>query len=70
MTWDDFSGNLAIYYGREHIMFAPEDNWKAGADNIASMSTFAAFPVPTPDRYETWQEWAKDFTEIINGPSR
>jgi len=70
MTWEDFNGNLAIYYGREPIMFAPEENWKAGAENIAAMSTFSAFPVPNPDKYETWQEWAKDFTEIINGPSR
>ena len=42
---------------------------KTGAENIAAMSTFSAFPVPNPDKYETWQEWAKDFTEIINGPS-
>lgn len=69
MTWEDFNGNLAIYYGREPIMFAPEENWRAGAQNIAAMSTFEAYPVPAHDAFENWQDWAKAFTEIINGPS-
>lgn len=69
MTWEDFSGNLAIYYGREPVMFATEENWRDGAENIASMSTFSAYPVESPDRFENWQDWARAFTEIINGPS-
>jgi len=69
MSWEDWNGNLAIYYGREPIMFTPEENWKAGAQNIAALSTFAAYPVPSPDRFEDWQSWARAFTEIINGPS-
>jgi hypothetical protein len=28
------------------------------------------YPVPLPDTFDTWQDWAKEFTEIINGPSR
>jgi hypothetical protein len=32
--------------------------------------TFGTYPVPSPDTYTTWQEWAREFTTIINGPSR
>jgi hypothetical protein len=28
------------------------------------------YPVPSPDTYQNWQDWAIEFTEIINGPSQ
>ena len=69
MTWEDWNGNLAIYYGQKNIEFSPEEDWKYGAMNIVLSETFGTYPVPSPNTYETWQDWAKDFTEIINGPS-
>lgn len=70
MSWEDWNGNLAIYYGSELITFAPEDDWKVAASDIAELPTFAVYPVPQPDTYDDWQSWARDFTEAINGPSR
>ena len=69
MSWNDFNGNLAIHYGQEPIMFAPEENWRAVAQNMSQMGVFAAYPVPSPERFATWQEWAREFTLIVNGPS-
>jgi len=33
------------------------------------MEMFGSYPVPSPDTYDEWQAWAKDFTQIINGPA-
>ena len=50
-------------------MTTSELDWKDGAHHIAQSESFGAYPVPSPDVYENWQDWAKEFTEIINGPS-
>ena len=68
MSWDEFNGNLAIHYGQEPIMFAPEENWHSVAQNMAMMQSFAAYPVPSPSEFSNWQDWAREFTLIINGP--
>jgi hypothetical protein len=70
MSWEDWNGNLAIYYGQTNIMQAPEKDWRAAAQNIAESETFGVYPVPSPFKFESWQDWALAFTEIINGPSR
>ena len=70
MSWEDWNGNLAIYYGREPLMYGSEENWREVAHEIGLLATFAAYPVPSPDTFETWQDWAREFTTIINGPSR
>jgi hypothetical protein len=67
MEWSDWNGNLAIYYGQTNVMVAPEEQWHAVAHNIVESETFGVYPVPNPSDYETWQEWALDFTETING---
>lgn len=70
MSWEDWNGNLIIYYSQEPIPYSEELLWQGTAKNIAELPTFAAYPVPDPDGYADWQSWAKDFTEIINGPSQ
>lgn len=69
-TWEDWNGNLIIWYGQETIPTASEADWRQAAEDIAELPTFAAYPVPTPDSFETWQEWADEFSLTINGPSR
>jgi len=69
MDWEDWNGNLAIYYGQRNIQFSPEEDWKTGAENIVQSPVFGRYPVPDPSTFETWQDWAREFTTIINGPS-
>jgi len=69
MSWEDWNGNLAIYYGELHIPFTSEDEWQVTARVLAGNTAFAAYPIPHPDGYDDWQRWAKDFTEIVNGQS-
>ena len=70
MAWDIWNGNLIMYFGAEPIPFTPEDEWKITAKNISQLPRFGVYPVPDPDLFERWQDWASEFTLIINGPSR
>jgi hypothetical protein len=70
MSWEDWNGNLIMFYGQEPIAYYPEDQWKETAKNVGQLTTFEVYPVPNPEAYENWQDWALEFTEIINGPSQ
>jgi|GEM_PF-1441906 hypothetical protein len=69
MSWEDWNGNMAIYFGSQNVMFSPELEWKKAAQQMSSMAAFETFPVPSPEGFENWQDWANEFTLIINGPS-
>jgi len=66
MSWEDWNGNLAIYYSQEHIMFKPEEDWKDVARHMASLAKFGPFPIDSPDQYDNWQDWANHFSLIVN----
>ena len=68
-SWEDWNGNFIIYYGQLNIPYHPEENWKDTASVIASTFTFSAFPIPTPDTFDSWQDWANEVTLSINGKS-
>jgi hypothetical protein len=70
MSWEDWNGNLIIFYGQEPIAYNSEDQWKETARGVGQLTTFEVYPVPSPDAYDHWQDWALEFTEIINGPSK
>ena len=69
-TWEDWNGNFVIWYGEENLPQEPEDNWRSVAQHIASVTTFLAYPIPSPDKFENWQDWADEVSLSINGPSR
>jgi hypothetical protein len=70
MSWEDWNGNLIMYYSQEPVPYSDEESWAMTAKSIAELPTFSVYPVPDPSEYANWQTWAKDFTEIINGPSQ
>lgn len=70
MTWEEWNGNFIIYYGQETLPNVSEIEWRDAADQIATLPTFATYPVPSSGNFETWQEWASEVTTIINGLSR
>ena len=69
-TWESWNGNLIMFFGEEPIPYNNEINWKQTAANVSELPTFSVYPVPDPDRFASWQDWALEFTQIINGPSR
>lgn len=70
MAWEDWNGGLLHYYGEEPIPMLPEAEWRQVALSVGQLATFINYPVPSPDMYEHWQDWANDFSQIINGPTR
>lgn len=68
--WPSWNGNLVMFYGQEPIPYLPEDQWKLVAKNVAQLPTFASYLVPDPELFQNWQDWASEFTLIINGPSQ
>jgi hypothetical protein len=69
MDWESWNGNFIIYYGQENITYHPEIEWQLMAKNVAQSPTFASYPIPDPDDFDNWQDWAFEVTTIINGPS-
>jgi hypothetical protein len=69
-SWEDWNGNLIMFYAEEAIPYMPEDQWQVTANNVSQLPTFQSYPVPDPAGFEAWQDWALAFTQIINGPSR
>jgi hypothetical protein len=65
-SWEDYNGNLVLYYGQEAIAYNTEDNWQHTAQNIAQTPTFAQFPTPDPMTFNSWQDWAHEFSLIVN----
>lgn len=69
MSWEDWNGNFIHYFSEEPLMYAPENQWKEVAKNIGQLTTFESYPVPDPDDFDNWRDWASVFSVIINGPS-
>lgn len=69
MSWEDWNGNLIAWYSEEAIPFHPEEEWKQTGRFVAQTAAFSAYPVSDPDLFKNWQDWALDFTQIINGPT-
>lgn len=68
--WQSWNGNLVMFFSEELIPYTTNElEWKFVAKNVSQLPTFIAYPVPDPDLYDNWQDWASEFTLIINGPS-
>ena len=68
--WASWNGNLVMFFSEELIPYTINENdWKFVAKNVSQLPTFNVYPVPDPDLYANWQDWASEFTLIINGPS-
>lgn len=68
-TWEDYNGNLAIFFASEPIGINPEENWRATVADMVNLPIFMNYPIPDPNGYENWQDWANNFSQVLNGPS-
>jgi hypothetical protein len=66
-SWENFNGNLIMYYGQEPIPYTSEEEWQHTAKNMAQLPAFSVFPVPDPGKFASWQDWASEFVLIVNG---
>ena len=68
-NFDDWNGNFIIWFGEQPIPYHTEKDWRQTASAIAALSFFEVYPIPHPDTFKTWQEWADEVALIINGAS-
>jgi hypothetical protein len=68
-TWDEFNGNLFLYYGEFNIIRSNEEHWAETAQGLNQTPAFATYPVPNVDTFANWQDWARAFITVVNGPS-
>jgi hypothetical protein len=69
MSWENWNGNFLHYFSEEPVMYSTEENWRQVAKNISQLTTFESYPVPDPEIFKTWQEWAAALSFILNGPT-
>lgn len=60
---------MVIFFEEEAIPVNDEPNWKKTAAGLSMLPTFLSYPIPDPELFDTWQEWADEFTTMLNGPS-
>ena len=63
---------ITVNYGRRVVVTIDGKKvvrWTT-AKNVAQLPFFSVFPVPDPDLFTSWQDWASEFTLIINGPTQ
>lgn len=69
MSWEDWNGSLLVFYSELGFPYSSEENWRETAQAVSANPAMATYPAPSPDKYDDWQTWAKDLTEIVNGQS-
>lgn len=65
--WDDWNGNLILYFAEQQFPVLPEAEWKTVANAVTVNPVFDKFAVPSPTIYEDWREWARELTAAVNG---
>lgn len=66
-TWADWNGQMIHYFGDQPIPVLPEPSWIEVANAIIVLPVFSIYPTPIPEKYDNWRDWAKVFTESVNG---
>lgn len=66
-TWNDWNGNLILYFAEQQFPDLPEAQWKAVANAVTTNPVFDKFAVPSPELFEDWREWARELTTAVNG---
>jgi hypothetical protein len=69
-TWEEFNGNLVMFYSQNNISFNDEANWDITAREIAQSPAFQRFGTPDPQTYDNWEDWALEFNNLVNSNIR
>lgn len=63
VTWAAQSTTLLLPYGTIPRLIDP-DGWRVWARCVVALPAIAALTAPQPDRYERWDEWARQFNMV------
>jgi len=66
-TWADWNGQMIHYFGDQPIPVLPEPKWAEVANAIITLPAFDVYSMPAPEAFQNWRDWARIFTQSING---
>ena len=66
-TWENWNANLAHYFSEQHIPVVPESDWRTTANALTTNGFWARYNVPSDTAFQTWQDWADQFSQAVNG---
>jgi hypothetical protein len=69
MDWNSWNGNMLHYFSEEPMPMVDELHWQELGRSLTFLPTFNSYAIPDPDLYDDWKKWAKDLTEVVNGPT-
>jgi len=66
-TWDSWTSLMCEAYAGQQLQMNPsEENWKSWAEGLNAIDIFTNEAIPSPSRFETWQEWAQSLVNAVN----
>jgi hypothetical protein len=65
-TWNGWASLICEQYAAQSLGLPPEEKyWRVWADAVKGIDLFARNGIPSPDIYEHWQDWAAQFSSIM-----
>jgi hypothetical protein len=66
---EEWSADLVTYLARYGVDNATtEAEWKQWASNIQSLPYIGSRGLPSPDSFDDWRDWARQFNYLIERP--
>ena len=70
-SWNDWHSNVIHILSEQNLPHVPDENeWKLFANELQDNPALAAFALPDPIYFASWQEWATNLLAVSNGRIR
>lgn len=65
-TWNGWASLICEQYAAQSLGNPPDEkSWMIWADAIKGIDLFAKNGIPGPELYDNWQDWAAQFSAIM-----
>lgn len=65
MTWAQYNALLVEQFAEQQLTPVPESQWRDFVDGMAALGNFVREGVPDSRGFRSWQEWAQQYTGIM-----
>jgi hypothetical protein len=65
MTWPQYNALLVEQFAKQQLVSVPESKWNEFVDGLVSLGNFAREGVPNSRGFRSWQDWAQQYTGIM-----
>ncbi len=70
MTWDQYCKLMSELFAGNQLGYVSEENWRTWVDGLNGIGYFVQSGVPDHRGFDTWDQWAKTMTGIMNIEAR